>query len=306
MVIDEAVEKIKSLEIQGATNVALFAVQSLEQFAEDCEGDSPLPLFEEACAKLISSRPTEPMMHNAVRVLRETARKNREKPIRGLAEAIKLRAEGFREYVDASREQIAQIGSKRIPKKGVILNHCHSSVVMAVLKQALDNGKKFEVICTESRPRFQGRLSASELSEYGIPVTLIVDSAARTFMNGCDLVLMGADAVLSDGSVVNKIGSGMLALAAREAGTPLSVCTQTYKFDPKTLAGELEPIEERPPEEVLQNPAEGVQIKNPAFEVVAPEYIDTLLTEEGVMSPHSVYSIVRKKFSFKDAKKPKQ
>lgn len=295
MTVEETALSIKKLEIQGATKIALAAIESILEFSGGFEGVNFPAALQEKSTLLLGSRPTEPLMQNFIRKI--LASVPQDKDLTTQKQAVGDMGAFLKNYLSTAVKSIAEIGSKRVPKKGVVLTHCHSSLVEGILKRAYDDGKKFEVISTETRPKLQGRITAKNLSEHGIPVTTIVDSAAMTYMNAVNLVLIGADAVLSDGSVVNKIGSYLVALAAKEADTPLYVCTETYKFDPKTLMGDYEPIEQRGPEEVWKSAPGGVQIKNPAFEIVPAHHIHALITEEGIMSPHSVYEVTRRLFA---------
>ncbi len=296
MTVEETADQIKKLEIQGATAVATSAIRALEEWAEGYEGESFLGELSAKSNVLISSRPTEPMMRNAIRFIASKAKKGG--GLQEMKAIVKEASQEFLDHTSSAIEKIAKIGAKRIPRKGIVMTHCHSSVVMKILKEALDEGKKFEVICPEARPRFQGRISARELGEFGIPVTLIVDSAVRRFMKRTDVVMVGADAICANGSVINKIGSAMIALCAKEFETPFVVAAETFKFDPETALGEAESIEERPAAEVLEGEIEGVQVRNPAFDETPPEYIDSIITEEGIVSPYAVNNVIRKKFGY--------
>ena len=132
---------------------------------------------------------------------------------------------------------------------------------LVILQKAKLDGKTFEVVCTESRPVFQGRITAKEMLDAGIKTTMIVDSAVRHFMNEVDLVFVGADAITSEGNVINKIGTSMVALAAREARTPFYVVSELLKFDPVTIHGDYEKIEERSPKEVWDAPPSWIDYK---------------------------------------------
>ena len=135
------------------------------------------------------------------------------------------------------------------------------------------------------------------LNDAGIKTNFIVDSAVRSFINEVDLVITGADAVAVNGAVVNKIGTSQIALAAHEARTNVLVAAETYKFAPRTILGEMIEIEERPPGEVLPDQIAGelanVTVRNPAFDVTPPEYIDLIVTEAGAIPPQMAYIIIR-------------
>ena len=126
--------------------------------------------------------------------------------------------------------------------------------------------------------------------------TSAFDSAVRYFMNEVDLVFVGADAITSEGNVINKIGTSMVALAAKEARTPFYVASELLKFDGVTIHGNYEVIEERKPTEVWKNPPSGLSIRNPAFDVTRRDFIHGLICEEGIVSPNSVSELISRKY----------
>jgi ribose 1,5-bisphosphate isomerase len=130
----------------------------------------------------------------------------------------------------------------------------------------------------------------------GIKTTMIVDSAVRHFMNQVDLVMVGADAITSEGNVINKIGTSMVALAAKEARTPFYVVSELLKFDPLTIHGEYEKLEERSSKEVWADSPDGLIIRNPAFDVTRREFIHGIICEEGIVSPHSINEVIHRKY----------
>ncbi|RLG60366.1 ribose 1,5-bisphosphate isomerase, partial [Candidatus Geothermarchaeota archaeon] len=184
----------------------------------------------------------------------------------------------------------------------VILTHCNSQAAISVIIHAKKQGKRLRVFVTETRPKMQGLLTAAQLSKEGIPTTLIIDSAVRFFMPKIDKVIVGADAIAANGAVINKIGTSMIALAAHEARVRLMVAAETYKFSPETVLGELIEIEERPAEEVVSREwlkrFPNVSVRNPAFDVTPPEYVDIIITEVGVVSPQSYFLLVRDMFGW--------
>lgn len=292
-------ERIRRLEVQGARNVAIAAIGALRALAEGAgaaSGEELLRALHEAKAILFASRETEPLMRNAVRWIINRARDCGDGDAGALAEAISSAAGQFLRALDESIASITEIGARRIKDGSVVLTHCHSSTVMGILKRARADGKRFEVICTETRPLFQGRTTARELLEAGIKATLIIDSAARSFINRADLAIVGADAITSEGNVVNKIGTSAIALMAREARTPFYVASELLKYDPATAYGDYEAIEERGPEEVWEGAPEGLIIRNPAFDVTGREFIHGLICEEGIIPPHSVTEVVRRRY----------
>ena len=205
-------------------------------------------------------------------------------------------ADQFLADLDTSREQTAEIGAKRIQDGSTVFTHCHSSTVTRLLAKAKAQGKNFKVICTETRPAFQGRITAKELVGLGIETTFIVDSAARTFMGDVDIVIVGADAITSEGNVVNKVGTGGIAVLAHEARKPFYVVSELLKFDPETLGGECEKIEQRNPSEVWSEAPKGLTVRNPAFDLTPSRYIHGLVCEEGIIAPQTIVEVMRRRY----------
>jgi ribose 1,5-bisphosphate isomerase len=115
-------------------------------------------------------------------------------------------------------------------------------------------------------------------------------------MKDIDLVYVGADTIASNGAVINKIGTSQIALIAHEARVPFIVCAETFKFSPKTVYGELVEIEERDPGEIVKEGEipKSVRIRNPVFDATPADYIDSIVTEVGVISPYAAYDIIVK------------
>jgi ribose 1,5-bisphosphate isomerase len=297
--VQTTAKKIRNLEIQGARNTAIAAIKAVEALAKETRAKSKrefLRQLSEAKEILFSSRETEPLMRNAIRWVIDQVKKSDQRDIKSLIRTISLASKQFLTNLEDSKERIAEIGAKRIRNNLVIFTHCHSSTVTHLLRRAKHEGKSFEVICTETRPVFQGRITAKEMLELGVKTTLIVDSAARFFMNQADLVLVGADAITSEGNIINKIGTSMIALVAQEARTPFYVVSELLKFDPATMYGDYEKIEERSSREVWKDPPEGLVIRNPAFDVTRRNFIHGIICEEGIISPHSITEVIHRKY----------
>lgn len=297
--IECTAERIRKLEIQGARNVAIAAIEAIETFAAQVKPRSKKQFLEElSSAKeiLFASRETEPLMRNAVRWIINQVEKSTEPKKAKLADVVSVASQQFLRSLDASKEKIAEIGAKRIRNHAVIFTHCHSSTVTCLLERAKGEGKSFEIICTETRPVFQGRRTAKEMLDLGAKTTFIVDSAARYFMNQVDLAIVGADAITSEGNIINKIGTSMIALAAQEARTPFYVVSELLKFDPATMYGDYEKIEERSPDEVWKGAPRKLLIRNPAFDVTRRDFIHGIICEEGIVSPHSITEVMHRKY----------
>jgi len=190
-----------------------------------------------------------------------------------------------------------------------VLTHCNAGALatagwgtaLGVIRSAVEAGKKISVIADETRPFLQGaRLTAWEMVQENIPVTLITDNMAG-YMMACgevDAVVVGTDRVAANGDVANKIGTYMLAVLARRHNIPFYVACPLSTIDMKIASGADIPIEERSSDEVkgfrdYHWAAEGVQIRNPAFDVTPAELVTGLITEKGVVNQLNSESITR-------------
>jgi ribose 1,5-bisphosphate isomerase len=292
-------DKIRKLEVQGARNVAIAAIKSAEAWANETKAKTRQAFVNEFFAMrdmLFASRATEPFMRNALKWIQVKVEESKHTEVRDLAKVVSSSAREFLRNLEVSRECIAEIGAKRIRGGSVVFTHCHSSTVTCMLAKAKQNGKTFEVVCTETRPAFQGRITAKELIKLGVKTTFIVDSAARSFVKQADIVFVGADAITSEGNVINKIGTATIALVAHEARVPFYVASELLKFDPATALGEYAEIEERSRNEVWEQAPDKLIVHNPAFEVTRRDFIHGIICEEGIIPPHSINEVMHRKY----------
>ena len=200
-------------------------------------------------------------------------------------------------------KRMAEHGAALIQPGETIIHHCNTGslatvdwgTALGVLHTAHDQGKNIHVLVDETRPRLQGaRLTAWELEQYGIPYDLISDNAAGYFLQGgkANRVFVGADRVSANGDTANKIGTYMLALAAKDNQVPFYVVAPSSTIDLRVTNGDQIPIEERSGEEVLNiqrdgNPLspENASARNPAFDITPNRFITGIVTEFGVIAP---------------------
>jgi ribose 1,5-bisphosphate isomerase len=268
----EICKKIKNMEIRGAEEVAKAAVRALM-----------IKSGENSVKKLVSLRPTEPCLVNAVNFVKSDPKR--------------LGPVALNHFTEADKK-IAEYGAKTIEDGMIVFTHCHSTNVMGILKEAKRQGKKFELHNTETRPLLQGRITAKEMASIGIKVKHYVDSAARFALKKADLFFFGADAVTTEGKVINKIGTEMFAEIADKYDIPAYCCTDSWKYDPKTVFGFMEPIESRGAKEVWDKPPKNVEIVNLAFERVDPKLITAIISELGVYSPDLFLDGVKTTYPF--------
>ena len=297
--LGKVVRDIKTLRIQGASRIALLSLATLEEEARRINAKRCEEFYRKffaASKKLATARPTEPATRNAIASVLTALKRERCASVSAMrARAIEL-CRTMRDFLKRMQKDLIISAAKKLPRKATILTHCHSNTVVGALLKAKEMGKEYSVICTETRPLYQGLKTARELSRGGIKTTLIVDSAAGYFLKHVDLVVVGADAICANGDVVNKIGTRMIAAVAKEMNVNFFVISACYKYDPLTELGYAEPIEERPKSEVAARALRRVEIRNPAFDVTPATHVTAVLTEEGEAKPKEVKRIFRRKF----------
>lgn len=296
--LKKIVNDIKALKIQGATAVAKASINAIKYVALKSKAKSAdlfISEIEKAKNALYLTRPTEPLMRNCLRYILYTLKESNIKDVKELKNLINVTADEFLFNLEKDKEKIAQIGSGKIENGMTVLTHCHSSTVTNIFKLAKEKGKEFSVICTETRPNYQGRITAKELIKYGIPTTMIVDSAVSSFIKKADAVFVGCDLITADISVINKIGTFYVSLAAKRVEIPFYCAAELAKFDPETMFGKIEEIEKRPGKEVWQNAPKGLKIENPIFDITPRENITAFITSEGIVPPSAIIDLINNK-----------
>ncbi|WP_226481066.1 ribose 1,5-bisphosphate isomerase [Natrinema amylolyticum] len=312
--VEATADDIAAMEIRGAATIADAAAAALATQADRSAAESPAAFRRQlraAARTLYETRPTAVSLPNA---LRYVLRGMDGETVADLRASTIARAETFRHDLERAQETLGEIGANRLRDGDVVLTHCHSTDALACIEAALEAGKEVEAIVKETRPRKQGHITARRLRERGVPVTLIVDSAARRYLDGADHVLVGADSIAADGSVINKIGTSGLAVNARERGVPVMVAAQTIKLHPDTMTGHTVEIELRDEREVLSDEDRAtiaggggedgdesteddeLRVDNPAFDVTPARYVDAIVTERGQFPPESIVTLMRELF----------
>jgi ribose 1,5-bisphosphate isomerase len=270
--VDSVVDDIKTMKIRGARNIAIAGLEALKDVAEEAGFGKR---FDSVSKKLISVRPTAVTLYNAVKKVKK------EKTVDAIEEMIY--------YFENIGDVIGTVNYKLIKKYPTILTHCHSGSVIELLKIAKKKKIKFKVIVTETRPRLQGKTTARALVDVGIPVVYIIDDAAGFYIREVDAMIFGCDAIRKEG-VVNKIGTYMLAVLAKENRVPVYFVGGLMKLDKRKKLI----IEERDPDEITgKEDTKNFEIRNPAFDVTPWKYITGLVTEKGILKPAKVKRMLK-------------
>ena len=289
--------QIENRDIRGAATIARETAQAMEAQAADAEAETPEAFratMRETARTLHDARPDDDSLSNALRYIFQRIDGETVEAVR---ESTTSAARTFQENIEHAREELGQIGSRRLRDGDTVMVHSHSADALATVNHALNADKDIDAIVKETRPRKQGHIAAQQLQEWGVEVTLIVDNAARRYLDEVDHVIVGADRIAADGSVINRIGTSDLAVIARERGVPVTVAAQTLRLHPDSLTGHSVDIEMREDREVLDEPTREqigeITVENPAFDVTPPRYVDAIVTERGQYPPESVVTLMR-------------
>lgn len=288
---NEVARKISNMEIRGASNISRSAVKAIKAEIEESNAKNTDELMENiqsAGKKLIQARPSAISLKSSVRSI--LARIEKRQDFRNIQELKDYSVSIIEDFVEKTKEATERIGihgAEKIENGDMIMTHCNSSNFISILKTAVSQGKNFQVIVTETRPRFQGHKTVKELEEIGIPTSLIVDSSSGFFMKNTDRLLVGASGIGSQGTVLSKIGTLPMAITAQEFDVPVTIAIESFKFYPEPLQTSYN-IKERKPEE-LTDPEKfpETKIRNPAFDFTPPKYIDLIITEHGSHIPEN-------------------
>jgi methylthioribose-1-phosphate isomerase len=303
--VDEVCDAIRTLAVRGAPAIgvagAMGLVVALAPHADE-ERERFLACADELGATIARVRPTAVNLSWAIDRIRRVARETG-----GNARAVlgALRREATR-ILDEDREMCRRIGEHGLALLGEgdgvrVLTHCNAGALatggigtaLAPVYVAAERGRRVAVFADETRPLMQGsRLTAWELAQAGIDVTVLADSMAASLMREgrVDLVIVGADRIAANGDVANKIGTYPLALAARHHGVPFYVAAPWSTFDPATETGHQIVIEHRDADELAHNftapvSPRDVAVYNPAFDVTPAALVTAFVTDRGIVRP---------------------
>lgn len=261
--INEIINDIKTVKIQGAENIARAGIKTFL-----------LSPTKANAKKILSSRPTEPLMQNTVNFLLRSKDKKND-------------AKKFLQKLREAHEKIVLSGSTLIKNDMKIFSHCHSSTVIDILKYAKRKLKKnFTVYTSEVQPLLQGHMTAKELSKAKIPVVIMPDLAAEQALKMCDILLFGADAFTKK-FVVNKIGTSTLCKIAKSYKIPRYSCAVSYKFTKKVK------IENRPSTEIIHVENNKIKVINPAFDKTSMKDLTGIISEHGILRPKSFVKLAK-------------
>jgi methylthioribose-1-phosphate isomerase len=308
----EVARSITEMYVRGAPAIGAAAGFGMVLAAMQSQATASPGLLQDletAGETLNAARPTAVNLSWAVRRLLATAHQNRTAGVDELRAALLQEAQKLADEDVALNRRMGFNGAELVAEGDTILHHCNTGALatvdwgtaLGVIFAAHEQGKKIHVLLDETRPRLQGaRLSAWELQQRGISYDVIADNAAGHFLRTgqVDIVFVGSDRTAANGDVANKIGTYKVAVVAKENGVPFYPVVPTSTVDLSLANGDLIPIEERDPDEVLsvfgrRVTPEGATARNPAFDVTPHRYVTGIVTETGIVYPPFIKNLRR-------------
>jgi methylthioribose-1-phosphate isomerase len=302
--VAEVANAIKMMVVRGAPAIGVTAAYGMALAAQQAaRSDSSwfLATLQSAKQALDTARPTAVNLQWATTRMLEIAEQINDGEPQQLADRLLYEAHAIRDEDEAMCYAIGEHGASLLGQQARVLTHCNAGglatagygTALAPIKTAHTQGKQIHVLVDETRPFLQGsRLTAWELREAGIQQTLITDNMAGYFMRRgeVDCVIVGADRIVANGDVANKIGTYSLAVLAKAHNIPFYVAAPTSTIDLGLASGDKISIEQRDPSEVVQLAGqsiapEGVAAAHPAFDVTPHTLVTAIITERGVVEP---------------------
>jgi methylthioribose-1-phosphate isomerase len=294
----EVADAIRTMIIRGAPAIGVAAAMGVAiGVAQTREGNLDAQ-FAEICGELAGTRPTAVNLFWGIERMKRLFASVRHLPIEQIRQRLIAEARLVREEDIEINKAIGRQGAPLVPNGKTVLTHCNAGALatagygtaLGVVRAAVEAGKDIDVFADETRPFLQGaRLTAWELQRDGIRATLITDNMAGHFLHsgriGC--VVVGADRIAANGDVANKIGTYGVAVLAKENNVPFYVAAPISTLDLSLPDGTHIPIEERGAAEVthvhgVRMAPEGIEVRNPAFDVTPNRYVTAIITERGV------------------------
>lgn len=297
--VKAAIEKIRKVEVQGATNVCLFSLSTLKQKLKRGGFESKTVFLNEA-KEISQVRSTEPLTVNAVSFLASRLVNENDNWKELLLKAIDI----FVSRLGDVNASIVEAGEALIKPRQVILTHCHSSLVEKIIIRSQEQGKEPLVFVTETNPLHQGQITASKLTAQGVSVIMITDSLVPNLLiNGyeekgkklkIDLVFVGVDALDKSGAnFFNKVGTFSVAHAAQVKKIPVFAVSSLLKVSRDKVK-----IEIRPDQEIFRLKRKNFDAYNPAFDRVPTEFLTGIVTEFGVIKSKKILPLAKKHYPF--------
>ncbi len=283
LTVEEAIANLSDDHTSGASRVARVALQTMGLLSVEAKGRPSPDILDEAARRISAAQPAMAVVHNVVHLYARLVKEGHDS--RAVLEELNTELE-------SARDRIARTFLKIVPDQATVVTLSYSDNVLACLQMAAAKGRIERVIVMESRPLLEGRFLVVALKEAGVPATLVPDGLGGSLVGRASCALVGADSVLKDGAVVNKIGTYGIALAAADRKKPFYVACETLKFDARYDAASWPEPPAMNPREVWDRPPEAVDVLNRYFDVTPAHLVTLIATERGTYAPDIVKTML--------------
>lgn len=289
---DHVIEEIENMNVKGGSpfgRASAWAYKLAIQQEDLSNLDMLITRFEMLKNKMNELKPTMATINNTSTIIEKTLNSNKDKPVDEIKENIVKVADNIINYSFEAVDKVGEFGANFIKEGDTILMHSYSSTLMAIFISAANQGKKFKVICTESRPLRESRNAVNILQDLSIETTFISDASVYEFLPTVDYVIMGADTLSVDGSVANKMGTAQIAKLALFCKKPVYIASELYKLSLRTQAGYPIELEKRTQWELVNEDdfksTENLEVINQFFDLTPAVDITAIITEFGFINP---------------------
>lgn len=287
---EQLIRDIEDMKVKGAYLITRVALEALTLLARD---QPDLAALDPAAARLQKAQPSMASVANGCDYVLHSLRQ----PDSGIgagqvADLIEQRSHEFLDALDRAQQQVEVVGARLLHDGDVVFVHSYTGTLVGIFRRARVAGTRFSVISTESRPYCEGRYLVGELIKLGIPCTQITDASIASFVGRANKSMVGIDSILSNGAVVNKMGTHLLGMACRAYGVPLYAAGSIFKLSMASLRGDEVKMLRRGDDGAIGPvgvaDAALLSVENQIFDTTPPHLIEALVTDQGVLPPAAI------------------
>ncbi|MBS6374531.1 MAG: translation initiation factor eIF-2B [Erysipelotrichaceae bacterium] len=294
---DHVIREIRNMNVKGGSpfgRAAAWAFKLVSEQEDIQDKDVLFQRYDDVAKQMIDLKPTMATIYNTWYLVQKVLEQKRHEDIETLKHAVIELADRIIDYSFEAVDKLAGYGANLIQDGQTILMHSYSSTLMGIFIQAAQAGRKFTVICTESRPLRESRVAVRLLQKLQVPVIYITDAAVYEFMPRADFIVMGADSLCVNGDVANKMGTAMISKLAKVCKKPVYIASELYKLDLRTAQGYPVMLERRTEKEIILpddfESLEGIDVINQFFDLTPARDVDSIICEFGCIAPGAMIS----------------
>lgn len=288
---EQIIRDIEDMKVKGAYLITRVSLEALQLLAQELAAQgSPIgPALQAASRRLQVAQPSMASVANGCEyVLRALPEDDGAQAVQQLGQ----RSQEFLAAFDHAQQQTVEVGARVVRAGDVIFTHSYTGTLLGIFRRAREQGKQFSVIATESRPYCEGRVMVTELLKLGITCTIVTDASIGSFIGRANKSLVGSDSILSNGAVVNKMGTYLLGLACEAARVPLYAAGSVFKLSMASVQGDEVVMLRRPDDGAIAPrdvpPDAPLQVENTIFDTTPPHLFEALITDQGALPPAAI------------------